>query len=356
VFLVIFGAGASHDSVPTASRIHDLNHPLCPPLANDLFHPRRPAFVEAAYDWHEGAGLIGEIRGRVASGAGVETALEHFVAEADAGHPETIRGLVAIRYYIVQVIRRCSAAWSRDHGNVTNYRILFNQLERWRAGHDDKALLVTFNYDGLLEGALRSSGRRLDDIDLYISRDDFRLIKPHGSMSWLRGVAGNASWDEHAIIEAAPTLDLVSGTITQGPPPGFANSVPAIAIPTQTKTTFECPPLHIEALEEWLPDVDRILVIGWRAQERDFLDLLEKHVANQNGVEGLIVSGSRQGAEATVLALQKVLPKACLHPSAAAGFSPFVDSDNPITVWLERRLHTRLDRDDPDHRTVNLLE
>jgi hypothetical protein len=354
MFLVIFGAGASLDSVPARSRKHNLKHPLCPPLADNLFSPIRPAFVEAAFEWGEGAGLIGEIRARIASGAGVEEALEHFADEAGRGHPETVRALVAIRYYIVQVIRDCANWWSREHGRVMNYRILFNQLERWRADHNDKAILVTFNYDELLDEALESSGRQLDDVDDYISQDEFRFIKPHGSTSWLRGIPGDVSGGDHAIIRAAPSLDLRTGPITKGPPPGFTSALPAIAVPTQTKTSFECPPQHIEKLEEWLPDVDRILVIGWRAQERHFLELLHKHLGGKDRVEGLVVSESKQGADATILALEKVLPNAHLHPSAAAGFSPFVDTDKQVNTWLERRLHSRLAADDPDHRTVNL--
>lgn len=340
MFLVIFGAGASYDSVlPESVRTLPRNYPLRPPLAKDLFDPTRPQFVEAAYEYHEGAGLIGEIRNLLRFGTGVEIALERYVEEAAAGDPETIRGLLAIRYYIVRVIQECATDWSRRHGNVTNYRILFSQLERWRRRNNDKGLLVTFNYDWLLEAALRSSGRQLNQIQEYVSRDDYRLIKPHGSTLWFRGVHTKVAGGEHALLDVAPTLDLTSGPITQGPPPGFISAVPAIAIPTQTKTTFECPPEHIEALEEWLPEVDRILVLGWRAQERQFLDLCKKHLSTKTGIEGLVVSASQESAEGTVSELQHVLPKACLHPSGAAGFSTFVDSEDTVKTWLERRLH-----------------
>lgn len=140
-----------------------------PPLATELFDPDRPSFVSAAYEWHEGAGLIGEIRSSVAGGTGVEIALERFVEYASAGDPETIRGLLAIRYYIHQVITRCAQEWSKKYGNVTHYRMLFGQIERWRRSHQDQGLLVTFNYDWLLDASLASSGRSLVSIDEYIS-------------------------------------------------------------------------------------------------------------------------------------------------------------------------------------------
>lgn len=67
------------------------------------------------------------------------------------------------------------------------------------------------------------------------------------------------------------------------------------------------------------------------------------------------MSENKQGADATILALKRVLPDAHLHPSAAAGFSQFVGTDKPVNTWLEGRLHSRLAADDPDHRTVNLM-
>jgi hypothetical protein len=357
LFLVIFGAGASYDSVQltaadtlvTADRFTTR-----PPLAKELFHPERPLFVEAAFDWPECAGLIGEIRASVSAGTGVEIALERFVEYAAEGDPGAIRGLLAMRYYLVQVITRCAQGWSRSHGNVTNYRVLFDQLERWRWRHEDKGLLVTFNYDWLLDAALGSSGRSLDSIDAFVSRDDYRLIKAHGSIDWMRDLGIVPARSPHAMIDLAPEIDFTSGKIVTGSVDGLTGAVPAIAIPTQTKTSFECPPEHIEALEEWLPEVDRILIIGWRAQERHFLDLCKRHLAPNPNVEVLVVSGSPESASATISTLTEHLPAACMHPSVAPGFTRFAASDKAVETWLEGRLHTRLSGDDPDHRVVLL--
>ena len=49
---------------------------------------------------------------------------------------------------------------------------------------------------------------------------------------------------------------------------------PAIAIPVETKLGFECPSEHLECLREHLGKVTKILIVGWRATERHFLDLL----------------------------------------------------------------------------------
>jgi hypothetical protein len=88
LFLVIFGVGASYDSLQLRGPV--TTEQDRPPLATELFDPDRRSFVDAAYEWHEGAGLIGEIRSSVAGGTGVEIALERFVEYASAGDPETI--------------------------------------------------------------------------------------------------------------------------------------------------------------------------------------------------------------------------------------------------------------------------
>jgi hypothetical protein len=51
---------------------------------------------------------------------------------------------------------------------------------------------------------------------------------------------------------------------------------PALAIPVEEKVDFECPPDHVTALEAFLPQVTKILIIGWRAAEKPFLNMLRK--------------------------------------------------------------------------------
>jgi hypothetical protein len=49
--------------------------------------------------------------------------------------------------------------------------------------------------------------------------------------------------------------------------------VPALDVPLENKDEYVCPKNHIDALVESLSQVDRMLVIGWRATERKFLAL-----------------------------------------------------------------------------------
>jgi hypothetical protein len=49
---------------------------------------------------------------------------------------------------------------------------------------------------------------------------------------------------------------------------------PALAIPVERKRTFECPDEHLVALRRDIPRLTKLVLIGWRATEQHFLDLL----------------------------------------------------------------------------------
>ena len=73
---------------------------------------------------------------------------------------------------------------------------------------------------------------------------------------------------------------------------------PAIAIPVESKNSFECPPAHIEALGELIPKTRKILTIGWRSTEAHFLSLLAERLPQ--GVDVFVVSGDVNKAEETI--------------------------------------------------------
>lgn len=84
-------------------------------------------------------------------------------------------------------------------------------------------------------------------------------------------------------------------SVNEGHQGGVARvRLPAIAIPVEGKDGFECPYYHVERLEDLLPRVDRVLCIGWKARETDFLELLEGLLAQR--VAGLVVTNSQEGA------------------------------------------------------------
>jgi hypothetical protein len=58
------------------------------------------------------------------------------------------------------------------------------------------------------------------------------------------------------------------------PTPPVRCLIPALALPLRSKARFVCPQEHLDVLNALLPQVDRILAIGWKAGEPHFLNLL----------------------------------------------------------------------------------
>jgi hypothetical protein len=231
------------------------------------------------------------------------------------GDPERYKQLTAVRYYLSYTVWRVSEEWFVETvtRNGSNYSTLVDYIRHHRKS-DEKISLVTFNYDRLLERALEMVvGIKLGDANGYISHDVYKVFKLHGSAYWGHLIEtpiarnGPHFYDVLAeIIERAPELKI--GREFRTLPNHILSEtevlefLPAIAIPLKKKSEFECPPEHIEALRAFLPQVSRMLIVGWRATEANFLRLLTETLPH--GVHGLVVCGTHDGARATIEQLQ----------------------------------------------------
>lgn len=75
---------------------------------------------------------------------------------------------------------------------------------------------------------------------------------------------------------------------------------PAIAIPVEHKNQFACPQSLVEQLVKALPNVSKVLIIGWRATEQHFLNLLANRLNGlRRGVQLYIVGGFADDAKQT---------------------------------------------------------
>jgi hypothetical protein len=70
---------------------------------------------------------------------------------------------------------------------------------------------------------------------------------------------------------------------------------PAIAIPVQTKQNFECPQAHLDVLEACIPEIDKLILIGWSGNETRFLELLKKN--SRKSLKIMLVTGTEEGGE-----------------------------------------------------------
>jgi hypothetical protein len=102
---------------------------------------------------------------------------------------------------------------------------------------------------------------------------------------------------------------------------------PALAIPVENKQDYECPQEHLRALEQCIPQVTKLLIIGWRANENLFLDMLAKGIARNARI--MVVSGTEEGAfqvMARISARWRAVGLVGTFVAAQPGFSNFIFS------------------------------
>ena len=308
MLLVIFGAGASFDSAPSYQPPlgGDPGHPNRPPLADQLFDDR-PTFRAYFQRFPECLPLITNLRHR-AQNVTVEQELERMSGEI-AAHPARHAQLMAVRYALHLLLYQCVQGWSGVHAGVTNYGTLMDHIARWRSNYK-RVVVVTFNYDTMIEDAFEVVGVKISSMSDYVRDSRYQLVKIHGSVNWARDIAEPLNLNpndprilinEAGRIRTSDTWWMVDQyPVSSVPLPDQRRriaAVPAIALPLLSKSSFECPPEHLQALEDALPHVSKVLVMGWRAMEPNFNALLKKHIYNQLWH---IVAGSRQAGEDAV--------------------------------------------------------
>lgn len=365
MLMVIFGAGASYDSSPDIPPPQpptsvvtpgpppappDPREAWRPPLTNQLFLEPTGSFGDIVQRYPRLHGILDFLR-RPQNGRSVEQQLELYMEQASADQ-ERQRQLLSVRYYLHELFRTVSSEWLKRTNGVTNYATLIDQI-RPHVPPREQVCLVSFNYDLLLDHAIFRGANTAPIERHFEAHPIFKLFKPHGSVDLARFVAGRkgmiygdvGAYDAtqmqvprlspENIIEQVPALSeqYVRANATDAHQIYKFNSpiLPAIAIPVQTKTDsfFEWPASHREYFEQLLPQVKKILIIGWRGQEAHFMNLLQKRLPS-GGVTQLthLQVVGRDTAEVENISKQfladidrKVFKGSALH---AQGFTDFV--------------------------------
>jgi hypothetical protein len=330
--MVIFGAGASYDSLP--SRLPSLyprtNLRERPPLASELFLPEGIC-SEALRYFPQCRPIIPYLQAHDPSTT-IEQRLETLQSESDQDE-ERKRQLAAVRWYLQFVISQFNIQWSEVSQGITNYVTLLDQLRRCRGS--SPVLLVTFNYDRMIEEALSSLSISVSSLESYVKDDGFKLFKLHGSVNWGREIDTQVDamktenvWTViYELINRAKELkisDRYRALDYTTRPVGLSESVPlfpAVAIPVETKRAFECPAEHLECLRNHLAAIRKILIVGWRGTEAHFLALLKDHLTNEVHVEAIV--GDKDESEAVLAKIGNAGIKS-VGTSSSRGFTDYV--------------------------------
>src|SRR6266849_6728685 len=196
MILLVFGAGASFDAIPSkpASQDHFLREyqPAQDrlPLANQLF-AETELVRQTILRFPKCRAIVPQLRHLVGN-ISVEEVLEGLQAKAAKDH-ETACQLMAIRYFLNVMLLECQTRCHDRAGGVTNYGALLNHLFVNR-NQEEPLCIVTFNYDTLIENALEARGLTFRSFDDYITHSYFRLFKLHGSLNWVREVDADINY------------------------------------------------------------------------------------------------------------------------------------------------------------------
>jgi hypothetical protein len=336
MLLVICGAGASYDSAsrlppPTPGNV-ERHWEERPPLANQLFDDNRTIFREAMDQFKDCKALVPFLR----NSASVEKELAK-VREQAKTFPLAGRELAAIQYYLHFALWDCQRKWAGLHGGITNYVTLVREIERWRHKFRQEVCFVTFNYDTMLEEAVSEVLRiAMDSLDAYIAHPYYSLIKLHGSVNWgreLDDIPSPRGDVPQSLIDRVATLSFTERyrLVSRYPMAEERGHLvfPALAIPVENKDEFSCPATHVERLRRLLPSVTRIITVGWRATEADFLDMLKL----TKGPDIMIVSGSTEGVDETYANLVRVIGRSS-RCSVDKGFSGLIGDLDQMEDFL----------------------
>ena len=131
MFMVIFGAGASYDSVPSRppkryKRSDQAVGSGCfnrPPLSAELFHDGG-FFTDSLIRFPQCKPIVPYLQS-IAPEETLEHVLETLQAEGEKD-PERQRQMAAIRFYLHYVIWECERKWDDEAHGITNYVTLLD--------------------------------------------------------------------------------------------------------------------------------------------------------------------------------------------------------------------------------------
>jgi hypothetical protein len=311
--LIILGAGASFDYF---DREQHLNGPIRetdlllyrPPLLKNLFDPNR--FSPFLNKYSDAAALAADADGVEDFEAYLTRVQDHLAPNNN----DRYKQLIALRYYLCELFNQITQKYYRPKNY---YRKIITNIK----DYGGKACFVNFNYDLLLETNLPNI-RSSEYIDSYIA-DKIKVIKIHGAYNWFYetksfqgekpdssaldifymyaknfvefGNSGrqdipividntntNLKWDYKRAVEHQKGADFY---------------LPALAVPVTTKADYICPDNHIKELETALENIDRVLIIGWKANDKPLVNLLKTRIKKPTPVTVVSMTSSTEVIE-----------------------------------------------------------
>lgn len=358
--LIILGAGASFDYYSEDEK-KGIKGFLDFPLADNLCQPQYLYYLEDRIRQREELKKIidelavKEIReiflggknyiSQIASSLNREQNLEKNVSNiwktaVERNDKYRQRQLVAFAYYLHFLFYLLSKEFGGRTSN--NYYALVNRLSDLLSNNNEsETLIVNFNYDLLMDDALKSLEHgvqnRLSHIKVHGSCDKYCISRvteqdkgpprmPHLTLSREELIKNFAEyWNE--VFEIGPeSYDLIYICKEKERGEGVAIR-PSLILPFYNKSEygFPCNKQDLQVIKNFLPRTDRILIIGWRAKDEEFINLIKEGV-NDSGkdIRLSVVAGDKDD----IADIKQQFNDMFFVPSTdCVKFSNFVSSD-----------------------------
>ena len=299
--MFVFGAGASANCVSKGSLTAFHNVDYCPPLSIDLFDDKYAAFSNG----YEGVNLFQSSLRK--SKKTVEEYLEEEWKIIKRTHNKPLLARhTNIVYYLQQLFFSISHEVVRNF-NRANLYAAFADILMKKQSKDPmvKPAIVNFNYDTILDHYLSEVyGVSLSQIDNYVDSNvnPFMLFKPHGSHNW--GYHFSKTFhDQHGnnapyyLYNNKIPLDEIyythigeplhaNGWGLEGKYSINKNKIeiitdvirhyhPAMLVPYNDKDEFVMPYHHTQRMEWFMSQMEDLILIGWKGNERKFNEALK---------------------------------------------------------------------------------
>lgn len=305
--VIIFGAGASHDSI--SSRVGNAGSgSRQPPLTAGIFENRFDNFLRR---YPALASSAAQIRSEIAAGKSLE---DFFSLMKISKKPHRIKQAEELSLYLQNIFQYVSGytVTTDNYGHLIN-RIL--DVDMW-AG----ATFITFNYDTLFDNALASAmSVNFSSTGDYIA-NPYRLAKLHGSWNW-----------ELKKGDELDKIEVVSGAR------GLKDIYPALTIPLSSGKNFFCPDDHLEKAKEALLETENLLIIGWKGEEEHFKKILKECIGKRR-INLFIVSTTQKSATVVREKFDFINSHRALDETVfGGGFSHFLNGGDfdKVLSWMQ---------------------
>ena len=237
--------------------------------------------------------------------------------------------LIALQFYLKDFFQKVSGGYY----NYNHYKVLKDKILKSKA----TACVVNFNYDTLFENSI--GGSKWEEIDHYI-RGNIKVVKVHGSCNWSYVLKKDVEDDNrYGISDSYEYLKEYPATvlqnmyhdkrIAQSSSTSSIHQFPVIAIPTFNTKQFFCPDHHISELKVAMHQIDRVLIIGWKAGDIHLIKMMEDNITQPVAIA--VVGGSRAGIKEVRDKLSNI--KNATFSMEVVGFSNFIKSKECTTFF-----------------------